>query len=286
MKKLVLILISVFFVNLLNAQINKPAPSPGTKAQFQVGLVNVSLDYAQPSTKGREIFGALIPYGKVWRTGANSSTKISFSGDVALGGNKLPAGDYALYSIPGEKEWTIIIYGNPKLWGAGNYNSENDVFRFKVKPVALNDYHETLSIGFENYNANGADLVITWENTKVSFPVFVDSDDVIFKEIDDKLVNATGDITAGTYFDAALFYYEKGKDLETALSWLDKAVALRPNAFWMVYYQAEVAFKLKQTGKAKASAESSLSMAKASKAGDYGYIAKNELLLKQISGER
>lgn len=286
MKKLTLVLLSICFVNMLNGQINKPTPSPRVKTEYQVGLVNVSLDYGQPGVKGRTIYGALIPYGKVWRTGANSSTKISFSGDVELGGNELPAGDYALYSIPGKQEWTIIIYGNPKLWGAGNYDEENEVFRFKVKPAATSDFHETFSLGFENYNANGGDMIITWEKTKVSIPVFVDTDDLIFKEIDTKLVNATGEISAGTYFDAALFYYEKNKDLKKALSWLNEAVKLRPEAFWMVYYQAEIALKLDQTEKAESFARSSLQLAKASKAGDYGYIAKNELLLKQIAAAK
>ena len=286
MKTFSLLLVLVFSTSTLLAQINKPAPSPRTKAEYNVGLVDVSLEYGTPGVKGRTIFGSLIPYGKVWRTGANSSTKISFSGDVELAGNKLPAGDYALYSVPGEKEWTIIIHDNTRLWGAGNYKEENDVFRFKVPAIKLSDFHETFSIGFENYHANGGDMVILWENTKIKIPVFVDTDELIFAEIDSKLINATDKVSAATYFDSALFYYEKNKDLPTALSWMDEAVKLQPNAFWMVYYQAEIAHKLGQNEKAKASAESSLRMAKASEAGDFGYIAKNELLLKQINDSK
>jgi len=181
----------------------------------------------------------LIPYDKVWRTGANSSTKITIDQDVTFSGNEIPAGTYGLYSIPGEKEWTIIVHNNERLWGAGNYNEENDLVRFKVPVIQLKDYRETLSINFEKFNANGADLVIQWENSKVKIPVYVNSDILVFKQIEGKLINATGEVNAQTYFDAASFYYEKNKNLPIAVKWFDKVVELRPNAFWFRYYRAE-----------------------------------------------
>lgn len=286
MKKLFIPLLLLIFSVHSQAQINKPAPSPRAQAEHQVSMITVNLDYGQPGVKGRDIYGSMIPYGKVWRTGANSSTKIKFSGDVELGGNKLPAGEYALYSIPGEKEWTIIIHDNTKLWGAGNYDPANDIFRFKAPVTTLKDFHETFSIGFEDYKSDGANMVIHWENTKVTIPVFVDADELIFADINEKLVNSTGEISAATYFDSALFYFEKNKDLKQALAWVDKAVEMRSSAFWYIHLQAEISFALKQYDKAKTSAETSLKIAKENAAGDFGYIAKNEILLEKIKNSK
>ncbi|NER12343.1 DUF2911 domain-containing protein [Leptobacterium flavescens] len=282
MKKKLFTVLFVFVFTMAQAQINKASLSPQIKVEQNVGLAKISLEYGRPGAKDRKIFGSLIPYGKVWRTGANSSTKMHISNDLSLNGHKIPAGSYGLYSIPGEKEWTIIIHKNTNLWGAGGYNPSDDLIRFKVPVIKLKDKQETLNIGFENFNANGADLTIAWENSKVAIPVFVDSDALVYKEIEDKLINATGEIKAATYFDAAMFYYEKGKDLDLAAQWFDKAIELRPNAFWYIYYRAELAHQLKDKTTAEAQVKRSLELAKASSSGDYGYIAKCELLLEKI----
>lgn len=282
MKNIFLSLGLIIITISLQAQITKASLSPQIKIEQNVGLAKITLQYGRPGAKDRPIFGALIPYGKVWRTGANSSTKLTIDKDVSFNGNKIPAGTYGLYSIPNKTEWTIIIHKNEKLWGAGNYNEANDLLRFKVPVINLKDYQETLSVNFENFNANGADLTIEWENSKVSIPIFVDSDALVFQQIEDKLIKGTGEITAQTYFDAASFYYEKDRDLQTAVKWFDKAIELRPSAFWFTYYRAEIAYKLEDYATAKTYANTSLESAKASKSGDYGYIAKNELLLKKI----
>lgn len=265
------------------AQINKPSLSPKITKEQQVGLASVKLEYGQPSTGNRQIFGKLIPYGKLWRTGANSSTKLSIDRDILLDKHSIPKGSYGLYSIPGEKDWTIIIHKNTKLWGAGNYDKADDLIRFKVPVIKLNDKAETLTIHFENFHANGGDLVIAWEHTKVVIPVFIDSDPILFKEIEDKISNATGAIKAQTYFDAAQFYYHKEKDLDKAVVWFDKAITMKPKAFWYTYYRAELAYHMKDYKTAKEKATTSLNQAKSSSSGDYGYIAKCELLLEKIS---
>ncbi|WP_394747627.1 DUF2911 domain-containing protein [Spongiimicrobium salis] len=267
----------------IQAQINKPSLSPRIVTQQQVGLANITLEYGQPNAQGRKIFGALIPYGKLWRTGANASTKITFDTEIALAGNKIPAGTYGLYSIPGKKDWTIIIHKNSKLWGAGGYKAEENLLRFTVPVTPLKYARETFSIHFENFNTNGGDMVIAWENTKIAIPLFVDSDALIFAEIDAKITNASGDISAQTYFDAAQFYYLKNVKLDTATAWFDKAIAMRPNAFWYVYYRAELAYHLKDYKTAKTYASTSLEGAKASSSSDYGYIAKCTLLLEKIA---
>jgi len=268
------------------AQINKPSLSPKVTKELQVGLTQVKLEYGQPSARDREIFGALIPYGKVWRTGANSSTKIHFDRDVSLAEKRVPKGVYAIYSIPGKSSWTIIISKNSELWGAGGYSEKEDLFRIEVPVVELKDYVETLTIHFERFHANGADLVIAWENTKVVLPVFVDSDDQIYKEIQEKIVEGKEQpIQAQTYFDAAQFYYEKNRDLKQAAVWFDKAIKLKPNAFWYVYYKAELAFTMGDKETANEMVQKSLRMAQESSSGDYGYIAKCELLIEKINAQ-
>lgn len=268
-----------------NAQITKPSLSPKIVTQQQVGLANFTLEYGQPNKQGRTIFGGLIPYNKLWRTGANSSTKITIDTDVTFAENPIPAGTYGLYSIPSEKEWTIILSENSKLWGAGGYDPSEDLVRFKVPSMHLNDTLETFSIHFENFNTNGGDLVIAWENTKVKIPVFVDSDKAIFKEIEAKITNATGEITAATYFDAAQFYYLKNVQLDKAVTWFDKAIEMRPSAFWYVYYRGELALQLNDTKTAKVYATRCLEAAKKSTSSDYGYIAKATLLLEKIASK-
>ncbi|MFT5891186.1 MAG: tetratricopeptide (TPR) repeat protein [Dokdonia sp.] len=267
-----------------NAQIKKPSLSPKIVTQQQVGLANFTLEYGQPNTQGRTVFGALIPYNKLWRTGANASTKITIDREVTFAGTPIPAGTYGLYSIPTEKEWTIILSKNSKLWGAGGYNETEDFVRFKVPSIPLEDAVETFTIHFENFNTNGGDLIIAWENTKINIPVYVDSDKAIFEEIEAKITNATEDITAATYFDAAQFYYLKNKQLDKAVTWFDKAIEMRPNAFWYVYYRGELALQLKDTKTAKVYATRCLEAAKKSTSSDYGYIAKATLLLEKIEG--
>ena len=268
----------------INAQITKPSLSPKIITQQQVGLANFTLEYGQPNKQGRTIFGSLIPYNKLWRTGANSSTKITIDQEVSLAGNIIPAGTYGLYSIPSQKEWIIILSKNSKLWGAGGYNESEDFVRFAVHSSTLEDTLETFTIHFENFNTNGADLIIAWENTKVKIPVFVDSDKAIFEEIESKITNATGDITPATYFDAAQFYYLKNVELDKAIVWFDKAIELRPSAFWYVYYRGELAYHLKDFKTAKTYATRCLEAAKKSSSSDYGYIAKATLLLEKIEG--
>ena len=268
----------------INAQITKPSLSPKIVTQQQVGLANFTLEYGQPNKQGRTIFGGLIPYDTLWRTGANSSTKITIDNEVSLAGNIIPAGTYGLYSIPSQKQWTIILSENSKLWGAGGYNESEDFVRFTVPTIPLLDTLETFTIHFENFHTNGADLVIAWENTKVKIPVFVDSDKTIFEEIEAKITNATGDIAPATYFDAAQFYYLKKVQLDKAATWFDKAIELRPGAFWYVYYRGELAYHLKDFKTAKTYATRCLEAAQKSTSSDYGYIAKATLLLEQIEG--
>lgn len=276
------LLIAFIFIMSANAQITKPSLSPKISKSSQIGLANVTLEYGQPNANDRTIFGALIPYGKLWRTGANASTKFSTDRDIVVNTQHIPAGMYALYTIPNKESWTIVIHKNTKLWGAGNYDAKDDLVRFEVPIINAKDYQETLDIRFEGFHADGGDMVIAWERTKVRIPIHVDSDALIMAEIKEKLFNTKDEIKAQTYFDAAQYYYHKNVDLEQAASWFDKAIELRPSAFWFVYYRAELAHAMQQDTMALKLANQSLEMAKKSASGDYGYIAKCELLKAQI----
>jgi hypothetical protein len=156
-------------------QIEFPAPSPAATFKQQVGITDISVEYSRPSMRGRKIFGGLVPYGEVWRTGANSATKITFSTDVKFGGADVAAGTYALFTIPAEGEWTVILNNVTGQWGSYAYNAANDVTRISVKPTALPNPIDTFSIGVSNLSAEGsATLYLMWE--KVRVPVEIKTD--------------------------------------------------------------------------------------------------------------
>ena len=268
--------------SLASAQITKAPLSPRLKLEQQIGLAQVTLDYGRPGVKGREIFGALEPYGKVWRTGANSGTKIGFDREVRFGDELVPAGLYGLYTIPEKKSWTVILNRNTKLWGAGGYDPAQDQLRIVVPVEKRKELQETLAIDFEGFHANGGDLVISWEHVRVRVPVFVDSDEEVLAEIDEKVRTAEGEVSAQSYFDAAMFLYEKDRDLEDAIVWMDRSVELRPNAFWQRYYLAELSHHMGDDETAKEAARKALEQAKQSRGGDFGYVAKCELLLARL----
>ncbi len=282
LSKIATLVILVLTINTMSAQINKPSLSPRVTADYNVGLAKIKIDYGQANKQDRIVFGGLIPYNRVWRTGANASTKITFDTQITLAGVTVPAGTYGLYTIPNKGEWTIILHKNAALWGSKDYEEKNDFARIQIAPINTKDTRETLGIYFENYTANGGDLVIAWENTKIALPVFVDTDALIYKEIDDKITTATGAISAQTYFDAAQFYYHKNYELATAVTWFDQARAMEPTRFWYTYYRAELALQLNDTETARTLATECLEAAKANPSTDYGYIAKATLLLDQL----
>ncbi|MFM7155378.1 MAG: DUF2911 domain-containing protein, partial [Bacteroidota bacterium] len=179
MKKILLLgAMFMAFVSLSNAQIKTPPASPLCKINQEVGLIKVDVEYSRPSAKGRRIYGELVPFGQMWRTGANASTKITLSDDATIGGVAVKKGTYAIYATPGEKDWTIIIYKNTEFWGVpGDQFKEEDVAaKFTSSAYALRDYVETLTLTFANLRNNGADLELNWENTRVVIPITVDTD--------------------------------------------------------------------------------------------------------------
>ncbi|HEX5043118.1 MAG TPA: DUF2911 domain-containing protein [Candidatus Polarisedimenticolaceae bacterium] len=213
-------------------KIEFPQASPLASVKERVGVTDVSIEYSRPSVREREIFGGLVPYGQVWRTGANAATKVTFSTDVKVGGAAVPAGSYALFTIPGQAEWTVIL---SKVvdgqWGSYAYDAKDDQARIKVKPVAMTEALETMEIGLQDMHAGKANLVIAWDKTKV--PVEIDTD--VVAKVKPQIEAAMAGSGEKPYFAAAMFYYENDLDMALAKEWIEAAAKKQPDAVWIAY---------------------------------------------------
>ena len=257
------------------------ASQHGTITQ-RVGLTDISVDYSRPDKRGREIFGGLVPYGKVWRTGANSPTTIKFSDAVKIEGKDLAAGEYAFYTMPGENEWTIIFSKNLKLWGAYGYKPDADALRVTVKPMTLPDEVETFTIGFANLKDDGATLHLDWDKTRVPIQLTTNTVEKVNSEITEAMKNPA-ELKPGFYYQAASFYYDHDKDLSQAEQWIDKAIELQKEPRYFMYYKkAQIEAKLGHKDKAKAAAEKSSELLKAGPTPDETAIRNSQLLIDTL----
>jgi hypothetical protein len=265
---------AVIGISSLSAQTLKtPAPSPLQTIKQAFALSEISIEYSRPSSKGRVIYGDLVPYGKVWRTGANGATKVTFGEDVKVEGNKVAAGTYALYTIPNKDNWEIMLYKDLKLGGNTNdYKKENEALRFSVKPKAISDKVETFTINLSDMSASSTQFEMTWANTKVSFKITADFDSTIMKNIDNVM-----SVDGRPFYQAANYYYENGKDLNKALEWVNKAADQNPKAYWVLNLKANIEMKLKDYKAAAATAEKLIVVARDAKADEY--VIKGEVLL-------
>ena len=205
------------------AQFEAPQPSPKATLTQRVGLTDVTISYSRPSVKGRVIWGELVPFDKVWRTGANSATTITFSDDVTVEGQKLAAGTYSVFTIPGKAEWTVIFNNDAKLWGETDYDAAKDALRVKAKPQA-SEMRETLSIGFPTVGSTSAVLAITWEKVRVPVTIGVDVDSKIRKSA------AAADTAAWQApMMAARYWFDQKTNREEAWKLLEKSIATNKN---------------------------------------------------------
>ncbi|MFT4661938.1 MAG: tetratricopeptide (TPR) repeat protein [Patiriisocius sp.] len=280
--RLLIIACAIFTFNQVSAQLKTPQPSPTATITQAVGLGEITVEYSRPGAKDRAIFGNLVPYDKIWRTGANASTKIELSEDVMMAGTAVPAGEYAFYAIPGMAEWTIVISKNLELWGAGGYDMKDDQARFKVKSQKMNDMVESFTIDFSNFTTDGAHLNISWEKTTVAIPVKTTA----MEDIDKQITKIMAGPDAGTYYSSARHYLDNGKDMAQALTWINKAVEMRPEAFWYLHQKAKIQAESGDIKGAVATATKSLEMAKVNEEGDYGYISNNEALIKKLTEKK
>jgi len=264
----------------LQAQLEMPAASPFCKIEQKVGLTDVSIAYSRPSMNGRKIMGALVPYGEMWRTGANASTKLSFSDDVKLNGHEVPAGTYALYTIPGESEWTIILHKNTNHWGTGgaNYKQEEDLLRFQVKAETLPVTMETFTIEIGDLKTESAKIWLLWERTGVPIDLQVEVDKRVMAQID-RILNGP---TAGTYYQMANYYYTQQKDDKQALEWVNKAIE-GGDRYWVWTLKARLHARLGDYENAIAASQKAMQLAEGN---NPDYVRLNKELIAQWKEEQ
>jgi hypothetical protein len=276
------ILIVLFLIGSISTsfaqQIQMPQASPSAKIAQQVGLSNVTVDYSRPSTKGRKIFGELVPFGEIWRTGANGATLLTFSTDVIISGTNVPAGQYALYAIPNKSEWTMILSKNTTLWGPIGYNESDDLLRFNVTPNKLSRNYETMEITFADMTDTGANLSIKWETTRVDFRIETEVYEIVMAQIQELVIDTQTE-NPGLLYAAANYYYTNKKDMSQAYAWISKSVE-SDKKYWTVHLKAKIEATLGLKTEATASAKESMALAK--EAGNPDYIALNERLIKSL----
>ena len=224
MKKSILLSFVLLVQTALLAQIQVPPASPTFEVKGTIGLTEVHLVYSRPSARGRVVVGDLIPYGEVWRTGANASTKISFSTDVVIEGHKVPAGQYALYTIFNEQEATVILSKNLELWVSIGYSADDDQLRFNVPVKHPTSSYETLTMSFSDFTMNSANFNIKWDHTKVMFSIVSQVDELVMSQIKQQVID-NAPTNPGVYFQAAGYYFDTQKNDRMALDWVDKAIA-------------------------------------------------------------
>jgi tetratricopeptide (TPR) repeat protein len=267
----------LFFIITMGAfaQLKMPAPSPAQTIKQDFGLSSIELSYSRPSMKGRKIFGDLVPYGEMWRTGANAATRIKFGEDLTIGGQPVKAGEYALYTIPNQNEWEIILNKGVNNGGLNGYKKEEDVTRFKIKPAALPVTAETFTMEFGDIKPSSTELKLMWENTAVKVPITTDVDTKVMGQINDMMNKDNR-----PYFQSAMYYMETGKDMKQALNWFDKAIEQTPKGFWIYHQKANALAKMGKKDEAKTVAQKSMDIARQEKNDDY--VRLNEKLLATL----
>uniref|UniRef100_UPI004047FC31 DUF2911 domain-containing protein n=1 Tax=Mariniflexile sp. TaxID=1979402 RepID=UPI004047FC31 len=279
MKKLLLIALGLTFVLNINAQISTPQPSPSAKMEQKVGLTDVTLEYSRPSMRGRTIFGNLVPFGTIWRTGANSRTKITFSTDIKVDGQTLKAGSYAIFTKPTAENWEVYFYtdydgsGAPQTWDETKVAAKATAKVYKM-PMKI----ETFTMTFDDLTSNSAVLGMLWEDVYVGIKIEVPTDEMVLTNINEVMNGAP---TGNDYYAAAVYYLQEGKDIKQAKTWIDKAITMAGDkvAFWQLRQQSLIYAKAGDTKGAIAAAKKSLAAAQA--AGNADYVKMNKDSLKE-----
>jgi hypothetical protein len=277
MKKLLLsfAFAGTFCLPSMAQSIKTPSPSTPQYVKQDFGLSSIELSYSRPGVKGRKVYGDLVPYGKVWRTGANQATTLTFGDAVTIGDTKIPAGKYGLLSIPGADEWTLIVTRQLDVTSPAAYKPDQDIVRVKVSAHQLPFAVETFTILFADVTSSSCNLQLIWDNTAVSLPITTDVDSKIMAQIDNTMNKDNH-----PYFTAGFYYLENGKDLNKALEWFDKALAQDPTAFFAAYQKARCQAKMGKKQDAIATAKKGIELAK--QANNADYVALNEKLIASL----
>ena len=272
MKKNLLALLLVGAVAMVNAQVKTPQPSPAASVKQAIGLSEVVVEYSRPSANDRKVFGNLVPMNQLWRTGANGSTDITFGQEAQFNGVKVPAGKYALYTMPSGGEWEVVLYKDTEQWGAPKQLDDKlIVAKTKVKALKNPLFVETFSIDFNDLKTDQANLIMSWENTMVKVPIVMDSKKQVLESINSTL--SSKEAKASDYHQAASYYLQEKMDLKKALEYATKANEMQPDVFYMLKLKSEIEAANGMKKEAIATAAQSLALAK--KAGNDDYVKMN-----------
>ena len=275
-KQLTLVCFVLLAAVSVQAQMETPQPSPAAMKKQTVGLTEVTLEYSRPAMRGREIFGDLVPYDQVWRTGANANTKFTVSDDIMVNGKELKAGTYALYTKPGKKSWDVIFYSDASNWGTPRQWDDSKVaLTTNVPTRKMGMEEESFDINIATLNNDGAHLVIEWASTQVRVPFTVPTSQKAMKSIEAAMAGPT----ANDMYSAATYYHDAGLDLKQAHKWITQATEGRPEAFWYHRRKSLIEADLGMKNQAISSARKSLDLAQ--KAGNMDYVKMNKDSLKE-----
>ncbi|MFZ9869941.1 MAG: DUF2911 domain-containing protein [Candidatus Kapaibacteriota bacterium] len=229
----------VLSTSIATAQLKLPVLSPTSTIMQEFATSKIEITYSRPSMKGRVIFGDLVPYNQVWRTGANAATKVMFGEEVVIAGTSIKPGSYSLYTVPGTSEWEVIINTNTGSWGSNGYDTKDDVVRFTIKPTTLTAPVETFTIGVGNITYNTCTIDLAWDRTHVSIPVKADNNARLMKEIEQAIERPNI-----PYRAAAQYYLSTNQNLDKALDYAQRSAAANPKQYWQHMLVAEIAAKV------------------------------------------
>ena len=262
------------------AQLQTPRVSPAAKLEQKVGLTDLKIEYSRPSKNDRVIFGDLLPFDQVWRTGANENTKFTTSDPMIFDKDTLHAGTYALYTKPGKDTWEVLFYTDVTNWGTPEKWDDTKVaLKVIAKVIPLPSVVETFSISIENIETESANLTLAWDKTMISVPFKVQTSKKVIANIEKVMAGPS----ANDYYAAANYYYTEKKDLQQALTWITKSIEMRGNDdyYWVLRTKSLIQADLGDKKEAIETAKRSL--ASATKANDQHYIDLNNKSIKEWS---
>ena len=277
MKKLLLVFICISSLSFreAGAQVQLPSPSPTQTIKQDFGLGSIELTYSRPGAKGRMVFGDLVPYGKLWRTGANEATKLVFTTPVEIGGRKIDTGTYVLYTIPAEETWEVIINKGKNNWGVDGYKEAEDLVSFTVPVIKTQTKIETFTMQFANIKPESCELQLMWDKKAIAIPITTNIINKLRAQVEAAMLT-----DKKPYWLAAQFYFEYDVNLNKALENITKATEENPKAYYMFLYKAKIQKEMGNNAGAMESSKTSLELSKEAKNDDY--IRMNTQLQKEL----
>ena len=276
MKKWIYIITLIITSSPIYAQLTRPMASPACKIEQRIGLTDISINYSRPSKNDREVFGNVVPYDELWRTGANENTKITSTDALIFGTDTLAAGTYAIFTKPTTSSWTFYFYTETSNWGTPDVWDESKIaLQLLANPLNRADVTETFTIGFDQLTTSSGKLVFSWDKLRVELPFSVPTAEKMNASIDKLMAGPS----ASDFYAAAEFYYKENKELDQALTWVNKAVEMRPEAYWMLRLKSQIQAANGDYKNAIETAKKSLELAE--KEGNQTYIEYNKQAIEE-----